>query len=241
MITFSPGSREVRPELQNHSPVTGDRKDKNYNIAGQAGLNFPVTRDKGLTMLELIIAVMFSAIVAVGAYSFYFAASQSWERSTFYKDGQQNARLAVRAVEQDLRYADWLWIGDNWEDHWRDGNYSEPGVGDVIYYIFYGDKRSGESRPHLIFNKIWLGPERTMYLRRKVLLTELNHVSYVNTTPYYLADNIQELSFSYDGSGKNMLNILVKAGKEPGNSVELQSSLMLRNINTDSDTDTYSD
>ncbi len=175
-------------------------------------------------------AVMLASILAVGVYSLYFAGAQSWERNALQKESQQNARLALRTVEQDLRYADWVWIGDRWEDHWRDEDYIEPGEGDVIYYIFWGDKRSGEPRPHLVFNKIWLDMQKTMLLRRKVLLTEQNAVYYVNSTPYYLADNIQELSFSYGGAGKERLNLLVKTGKDDNSLTELQSSVFLRNL-----------
>ena len=186
--------------------------------------------DKGLTMVELLIAVMLAAIATAGLYSFYFAGAQSWERNTLQKESHQNARLAIRAVEQDLRYADWVWIGDKWEDHWRDEDYVEPGEGEVIYYIFWGDKRSGEPRPHLIFNKIWLDMQNTVYLRRKVLLTEQNFVYYVNPAPYYLADNINELSFSYEDTDKEKLNIMIKAGREDNSLTELQSSVFLRNL-----------
>ena len=185
--------------------------------------------DKGLTLLELLIAVMLAAIAVSGIYSFYFAGVQSWERNALQKESQQNARLAIRAVEQDLRYADWVWIGDNWEDHWRDEDYPEPGEGDVIYYIFWGDKRSTDPRPHLIFNKMWRDNDNTVYLRRKVLLTEQNFVYYVNPAPYYLADNINELSFSYEDASKERLNITVEAGNDKS-LTGLQSSVFLRNI-----------
>lgn len=186
-------------------------------------------REKALTMVELLIATALAGLVAAGAYSLYFTALQSWERGVDSKEIQQNARMAVRAIEQDIRYADWIWVGNDWENYWNNAAYSEPGQGEQLYYGFFADRRKLESRPSFTFNKIWLS-DKTIFFRKAILLTELNSTYYVNPAPFPLADNIHDIQFYYSDETKKRLTVTIKAGDGQGEQVELRSSIYLRNL-----------
>ncbi len=182
--------------------------------------------EKALSMVELLIATVVAVLVATGAYSLYFTVLQSWERGVIIKENQQNARMAIRAIEQDIRYADWIWVGEDWEKHWK--NDQEPGEGEQLYYSFFAD--TGEQRPNFTFRRIWLGNEKTLYLRKSTLLTELNSIYHINTSPFPLADNIQEIKFQYADETKKRVTITIKAGDTEAEQVELRSSILIRNL-----------
>ena len=43
----------------------------------------------------------------------------SWERGVEARENLQSVRMALREIEQDLRHAEWVWIGEGWEEAWH--------------------------------------------------------------------------------------------------------------------------
>lgn len=185
--------------------------------------------ERALTMVELLIAMALVGLVAAGAFSLYFMGLRSWERGVESKENQQSVRMALREIEQDLRHAEWIWIGEGWESIWSGEECPQPGAGKQIYYSFYGDQYKGEYRPHFTFYTIWLR-NNTLYLRKSVLLTEQKDIYPLYRAPFPLADNIEEIYFRYIDETENRVLISISATGDDGRMVMLRSSVLRRNL-----------
>ncbi len=184
----------------------------------------------GFTVVELLVAIALTALVVGGIFHLYFAVVLSWEKNVARQANYQNLRQAFRELEGDLPYANWVWIGDNWEQRWNDESFPEPGEGAVIYYSFYGERNPGEIRPHFVFNRVWLSPDRTLLFRKSVLLPEQNRTYYINPSPIPLADNLHQVKFSYADETGRMLSIHISAGLEEEERVEHEKIIFLPNV-----------
>ncbi len=186
--------------------------------------------ENAFTLVELLVATALVSLVVTGIYSLSYTGLGTWEKSVIYQENMQNLRQAMRSLEADISYAGWIWMGENWEQHWNDKSYSESFPSGEIYYGFYGEQYDGESRPHFVFYRIWLAPNNTLYLRKSVLLTELNNTYYINPAPYPLSDNLHEVLFSYEDNNNQIIVISIITCIDQMEKIELQNKIYLRNL-----------
>lgn len=66
------------------------------------------TGAKGLTLIEVLLALALLGLAATALFSFYYSVVRSWRRSVDRIDWQQNARAAMELIDRELRFADWL-------------------------------------------------------------------------------------------------------------------------------------
>jgi len=186
--------------------------------------------ENAFTLVELLVATALVSLVVTGIYSLSYTGSGTWEKSVIYQENMQNLRQAMRSLEADISYAGWVWLGENWEQHWIDTSYDELFPSGEIYYGFYGEQYEGEGRPHFVFYRIWLAPNNTLYLRKSVLLTELNSTYYINPAPYPLADNLDEILFSYEDNNSRIIMISIITRVNQMEKIELNNKIHLRNL-----------
>lgn len=185
--------------------------------------------EQAVTLVELLIAMALAGLVTAGAFSLYFMGLQSWERSVESKENWHSVRMAMREIEQDLRHAEWVRIGEGWEHNWSDEEYPQPDAGKQIYYGFYGDQYAGEYRPHFTCYTIRLY-NNTLYLHKDAVLTEQKLIYPIYSAPLPLADNIQEIYFRYIDETENRILISITATQDDGREVTLESSVLRRNF-----------
>lgn len=188
-----------------------------------------IVDERALTMVELLIAMALTGLIAAGAYSLYFLGIKSWERGVEGKEGLQSVRMALREIEQDLRHAEWVWIGEGWEEAWPVEDCLQPGIGDQIHYGFYGDLYAGEYRPHFTFYTIRLW-NNTLYLHKNAVLTELRDIYPIYNAPFPLADNITEINFRYGDETESRILISITSARGDGRTVTLGGNILRRNM-----------
>ncbi|NLI69276.1 MAG: prepilin-type N-terminal cleavage/methylation domain-containing protein [Firmicutes bacterium] len=188
-----------------------------------------IVDERALTMVELLIAMALTGLIAAGAYSLYFMGIVSWERGVEARENLQSVRMALREIEQDLRHAEWVWIGEGWEEAWHLEDCLQPGSGDQVHYGFYGDLYAGEYRPHFTFYTVRLWND-TLYLHKNAVLTELRDIYPIYKAPLPLADNIMEISFRYGDERENRILISITAARGGGRTVTLTGNILRRNM-----------
>jgi prepilin-type N-terminal cleavage/methylation domain-containing protein len=62
-----------------------------------------LARDRGFTLVEMLITVVIAAIVMFGVFRVFTSTSRTYERGTENIDGQQNARAALTWLSKELR------------------------------------------------------------------------------------------------------------------------------------------
>jgi len=62
-------------------------------------------RDRGFTLIEMLVTLVVLAIVTLGIFRVFTAANRSYDRGTESIDGQQNARAALSWMSRELRSA----------------------------------------------------------------------------------------------------------------------------------------
>lgn len=81
---------------------------------------YKFNRQNGLTLIELMIAMVISAILMIGIVNIYSATKQAYKISEEFSVLQENARVAFRFLTKDIRMAGYLgcaWsTGDNVSD-----------------------------------------------------------------------------------------------------------------------------
>ena len=65
-------------------------------------------RQKGLTLVELMIAMTISSILMVGISNIYSSSKQAYKINDEFSVLQENARLAFRFLTQDIRMAGYV-------------------------------------------------------------------------------------------------------------------------------------
>jgi len=71
-----------------------------------------VLNKKGFTLIELLISLAILLIVLSVGYSFYFYVVRSFDVASKQSNVQQNVRLAKNIIENQVRYASYIKIGD---------------------------------------------------------------------------------------------------------------------------------
>lgn len=69
--------------------------------------------EKGLTLVELLVALAIISLVLATLYSFYSAGLNSWNRAVSRVEAAQSARIALDRMIRELRYADQVWLTEN--------------------------------------------------------------------------------------------------------------------------------
>ncbi|MDW7740192.1 MAG: prepilin-type N-terminal cleavage/methylation domain-containing protein [Bacillota bacterium] len=62
-------------------------------------------KDKGFTLIELVITLGMISLIIAAAYSFYLTSLNSWQHSVDHMEYQQNARIALDKIIRELQYA----------------------------------------------------------------------------------------------------------------------------------------
>jgi prepilin-type N-terminal cleavage/methylation domain-containing protein len=62
-------------------------------------------KETGLTLVEVLLVLALLGMVVTAVYGFYFSGVVAWQKGVQQMDGQQNARIAMDRIIDDLRFA----------------------------------------------------------------------------------------------------------------------------------------
>lgn len=181
----------------------------------------PVNED-AFTVVELLIAAAMLSMVVAAAYSLYYAGAVTWERGTSCQENQQNLRQAAQSLDDYLRYASWVWLGEDWLAFWEH-DLPQAGNSNEIYLSYWEDGFCGQESTYFVYTRIWVGDgDQILKAREKILNIDSGDFDYINTTPYLLADNVKELEFSYKDKDKRMIEYVLQSRANHENGAETQ-------------------
>ncbi len=64
--------------------------------------------ERGLTLVELLLALALTGLMAAAILNFYYCGVRTWQRDVARMDLQQNARAAAEMIDRELRFARWV-------------------------------------------------------------------------------------------------------------------------------------
>jgi len=68
--------------------------------------------EQGFTLIEILVALAILGLIFVGLYSFYLWGVNSWKKGISRMDNQQNARIAMDYLVEELRFAREVQVAD---------------------------------------------------------------------------------------------------------------------------------
>ncbi len=61
--------------------------------------------ERGFTLIEILAALVIAGLLFGGLYSFYLGGANTWQKGVRRMDNQQNARIALDYLVEELRFA----------------------------------------------------------------------------------------------------------------------------------------
>jgi len=106
-----------------------------------------MNNNRGVTLIELIIALAIFSILLILAYSIFFSGINTWNRGEDKADIIQNARFAVEMISTDIRRADKIiatskvgTIGSDYSNNFGFVIQQMEGSSTYKYILYYWDK-----------------------------------------------------------------------------------------------------
>ena len=172
----------------------------------------PILNKKGVSLIELLVALVICGIVVAGAYRFFITQTRAYAVQDQVIEAQQNVRLAMEILLRDLRMA-----GYDDDSIKSTITITDPIVGplrdDFITFSFeYYDKATLQYQKHTVAYRRKMNPSR---LIRQLTINE------VAGSPDVLLENVDDFKLTYgiNTNGDGELDQWVPADKVGVNKV----------------------
>jgi len=148
----------------------------------------PIINKKGVSLIELLVALVICGIVVAGAYRFFITQTRAYAVQDQVIEAQQNVRLAMEILLRDLRMA-----GYDDDSIKSTVTITDPIVAplrdDSITFSFeYYDKATLQYQKHTVAYRREMNPSR---LIRQLIINE------VAGSPDVLLENVDDFKLTY--------------------------------------------
>lgn len=189
----------------------------------------PILNKKGVSLIELLVALVICGIVVAGAYRFFITQTRAYSVQDQVIEAQQNVRLAMEILLRDLRMAGCDDDSMKSTITITDPIVAPPQEDSIILSYEHYDKTTLQYQKHTVSYRREMNPSR---LIRQLTINE------VAGSPDVLLENVDafKLTYGIDTNEDGEMNRWVPAEKVEKNkvmAVEVVLSAMPTQINPD--------